>query len=450
MAILPIDSGRYGSEEMRRIFTEEARLQRMLDVEAALAKANAELGLIPKEAAQVIAERANVKFVKLERVKEIEASIRHDVMAIVEALSEACGEHGGYVHLGATSYDIVDTATALQLKDALAIIERRLRELCELLCELAVKYKDTVMVGRTHGQHALPITLGFKFAVWSSEVARHLKRLREVEERVLVGKMSGAVGTMASFRGKGLEVQERVMRVLGLKPATITTQVIQRDRHAELICLLAIIASSLDKFATEIRNLQRPEILEVAEGFEAGQVGSSTMPHKQNPIDCENISSLAKLMRSLVVPALENIPLWHERDLTNSANERFLIPEACIIIDEMLRRMTRVLRGLRVYPDNMKRNLELTKGRIMSEAVMIKLTERGMSRQEAHRILRELSLKSISEDLHLAELLKRDLRVTKYLTVEEITEAMKPENYLGEVDKLIDKAVREAREALQS
>ncbi|MHC1627992.1 MAG: adenylosuccinate lyase [Candidatus Nezhaarchaeales archaeon] len=444
MSILPIDSGRYGSEEMRRIFTEEARLQRMLDVEAALAKANAKLGIIPRESAEVIAEKASVKYVKLERVKEIEAKIRHDVMAVVEALAEVCGEHGGYVHVGATSYDIVDTAIALQLKDALAIIEARLKELCQLLCDLAIKYKDTVMVGRTHGQHALPITLGFKFAVWASEIARHIERLREVKKRVLVGKMSGAVGTMASFMGKGLKVQEEVMKILGLKPATISTQIVQRDRLAELISLFAIIASSLDKIATEIRNLQRPEIMELAEGFGVEQVGSSTMPHKQNPIDCENISSLAKLMRSLVIPALENIPLWHERDLTNSANERFIIPESCILLDEMLRRTIRVLRNLRVYPENMKRNLELTKGRIMSEAVMIALTMKGMNRQEAHKLLRELSLKSIVEDVHLSELLKKDARVKKLLSDEEIDEIMKPENYLGETYKLIDKAVKEA------
>ncbi|RLF07683.1 MAG: adenylosuccinate lyase [Thermoprotei archaeon] len=444
MSILPIDSGRYGSEEMRRIFTEEARLQRMLDVEAALAKANAKLGIIPREAAEVIAEKANVKYVKLERVKEIEAKIRHDVMAMVEALAEICGEHGGYVHVGATSYDIVDTAIALQLKDALAIIEARLKELCRLLCDLAIKHKDTVMIGRTHGQHALPITLGFKFAVWASEIARHIERLEEAKKRVLVGKMSGAVGTMASFMGKGLEVQEEVMKILGLKPVTISTQIVQRDRLAELISLFAIIASSLDKIATEIRNLQRPEIMELAEGFGVEQVGSSTMPHKQNPIDCENISSLAKLMRSLVIPALENIPLWHERDLTNSANERFIIPESCILLDEMLRRTIRVLRNLRVYPENMRRNLELTKGRIMSEAVMIALTMKGMSRQEAHKLLRELSLKSIVEDVHLSELLKKDARVKKLLSDEEIDEIMKPENYLGETYKLIDKAVKEA------
>ncbi|MCS7139278.1 MAG: adenylosuccinate lyase [Candidatus Nezhaarchaeota archaeon] len=444
MSILPIDSGRYGSEEMRRIFTEEARLQRMLDVEAALARASAKFGLIPTEAAEVISERANTKYVRLERVKEIEAKIRHDVMAVVEALAEVCGEYGGYVHVGATSYDIVDTAMALQLKDALFIIEARLKELCQLLCNLAVKYKEVVMVGRTHGQHALPITLGFKFAVWASEFSRHIERLIEAKKRVLVGKMSGAVGTMAGFMGKGLEIQEEVMRLLGLRPATISTQIVQRDRLAELISLFAIIASSLDCIATEIRNLQRPEIMELAEGFGEEQVGSSTMPHKQNPIDCENVSSLAKLMRSLVIPALENIPLWHERDLTNSANERFIIPESCIILDEMLRRTIRVLKGLRVYPENMRRNLELTKGRIMSEAIMIALTMKGMSRQEAHRLLREITLRSTVKDVHISELLKSDPRLKKLMSDEEIERLLKPENYLGETYRLIDMAVREA------
>jgi len=444
MGILPIDAGRYGSEEMRRIFTEESRLQRMLDVEAALAKASAKYGLIPPKAAEVIAEKASAKYVKLERVKEIEARIRHDIMAVVEALAEVCGEYGGYVHVGATSYDIVDTATALQLKEAIAIIERRLEELCRLLCDMAIKYRDLVMIGRTHGQHALPITLGFKFAVWASEFARHIERLREAKKRVLVGKMSGAVGTMAGFMGRGTEVQEEVMRLLGLRAETISTQIVQRDRLAELICLFAIIASSLDRVATEIRNLQRPEIMELAEGFELEQVGSSTMPHKQNPIDCENVSSLAKLMRSLVIPALENIPLWHERDLTNSANERFIIPESCILLDEMLRRITKVLKNLRIYPESMRKNLELTKGRIMSEAVMICLTKKGMSRQEAHRLLRELSLKSMVEDVHLSEVLKRDERVRRFLTEQEIDELMRPENYVGEAQRLIDKAVSEA------
>ncbi|RLF14436.1 MAG: adenylosuccinate lyase [Thermoprotei archaeon] len=448
MPILPIDTGRYGSREIREIFDEEARLQRYLDVEAALAKAQAELGIIPAEAAEVIASRASTEYVKLERVKEIEARIKHDLMAVVEALEEVCGPHGRYVHFGATSYDIEDTATALQLKQALGIIEGRLLDLARELARLAEVHAETVMVGRTHGQHAPPITLGFKFAVWLREVARHVERLRQVKERVLVGKMSGAVGTMASFGPKAAELQRRVMEKLGLKPAEISTQIVQRDRHAELVCLLALIASSLDKFATEVRNLQRPEILEVAEGFGAEQVGSSTMPHKQNPITCERICSLAKLMRGLVVPALENIPLWHERDLTNSANERFLIPMSCIVVEEMLRCMVDVLRGLRVYPENMKRNLELTQGRILSEAVMLRLVQRGMSRREAHEKMRRLSMKSMAEDRPLLEVALEDPEVKSRLSREELVELLSPENYLGEAVRLAREMVEATRREL--
>ena len=304
MPILPIDTGRYGTVEMRKIFEEENKLQKRLDVEAALALAHAEVGNIPLEDAKVIAEKASTKYVKLERVKEIEHQIKHDVMAMVKALAEVCGPSGAYVHLGVTSYDIVDTATALQLKEALNLIEEKLNRLEKVLMEKADKYKKTLMVGRTHGQHALPITLGFKFAVWMREIARHIERLRQCKERVLVGKISGAVGTQAGLGAHAMEIQKLVMEKLGLKPADITTQIVQRDRHAELICLLANIASSLDKFATEIRELQRPEIAELFEPFEKEkQVGSSAMPHKRNPELCERICGLEKIMRSLTVPA---------------------------------------------------------------------------------------------------------------------------------------------------
>jgi len=431
LPILPIDTGRYGSPEMRRIFEEEERLQRLLDVEAALAKAQAELGVIPWEAAEAIASKASVKYVRLERVKEIEARVKHDLMAVVEALEEAVGPLGRFVHFGATSYDIEDTATALQLKEALSIIEERLLELARILAELAERHAELVMVGRTHGQHAPPITLGFKFAVWLREVARHLERLRQVKERVLIGKISGAVGSMASLGPKAVEVQRRVMEILGLKPADISTQIVQRDLHAELVALLALIACSLDKFALEVRNLQRPEIMEVAEGFEATQVGSSTMPHKQNPVTCERISGLAKVMRGLVSVAYENVPLWHERDLTNSASERFLIPMSCIILDEMLLSMAKVLRGLRIYPENMRRNLHLTQGRVVSEAVMLELVRRGMSRSRAHEKLRQLSAKSMSEGRPLLDVALEDPEVSSMLTKEELEKLLDPEAYVG-------------------
>jgi len=443
LPILPIDTGRYGTPEMRRIFEEENRLQKMLDVEAALALAHAEVGNIPMEDAKVIAERASTRYVKLERVKEIEKEIKHDVMAMVRALAEACGKSGAYVHLGATSYDIVDTANALQLREAISLIEEKLNHLERALMEKAEKYKETIMVGRTHGQHALPITLGFKFAVWMREVARHLERLRQCRERLLVGKISGAVGTQAGLGPHAMEIQRITMEKLGLKPAEITTQIVQRDRHAEFICLLANLASSLDKFATEIRELQRPEIGELYEPFEKErQVGSSTMPHKRNPELCERICGLAKIMRSLTIPALENVVTWHERDLTQSSAERFIIPEACILIDYMLHLMTFIIENIEVDEERMRKNLEITQGRIMSEAVMIALTKKGMSRQEAHELLRKLTIKSQTENKHFKEVLLEDNIVRRILDENEIEEAINPENYLGTAIRQVELAIK--------
>jgi len=448
LPILPIDTGRYGTVEMRKIFEEENKLQKRLDVEAALALAHAEVGNIPLEDAKVIAEKASTKYVKLERVKEIERQIKHDVMAMVKALAEVCGPSGAYVHLGVTSYDVVDTATALQLKEALNLIEEKLNRLEKVLIEKADKYKETLMVGRTHGQHALPITLGFKFAVWMREISRHIERLRQCKERVLVGKISGAVGTQAGLGAHAMEIQKLVMEKLGLKSADITTQIVQRDRHAELICLLANIASSLDKFATEIRELQRPEIAELFEPFEKEkQVGSSTMPHKRNPELCERICGLAKIMRSLTVPALENVVTWHERDLTQSSAERFIIPEACILIDYMLHLMTFIIENIEVDEERMRKNLEITQGRIMSEAVMIALTKKGVNRQEAHELLRRLAIKSKMEKRHFKEVLAENETVRKYLDENEIEEALNPRNYLGtaveQVKLAIEKTIKE-------
>jgi len=422
----------------------------MLDVEAALAWAHAEVGNIPREAAQKIAERASTRYVKLERVKEIEKEIKHDVMALVRALSEACGSDGAYVHLGATSSDILDTATALQLKEALSLIEERLNSLERVLMEKAELYKETLMMGRTHGQHALPITFGFKLAVWLREVSRHIQRLRQCRSRVLVGKMSGAVGTQAGLGPHALKIQELVMQRLGIKPAEITTQIVQRDRHAELICLLAVVASTLDKMATEVRELQRTDIAEVFEPFEREkQVGSSTMPHKRNPILCERVCGLAKIMRSLVIPALENVPTWHERDLTQSSAERFIIPEACILIDYMLNLITKIVADIQVDEQRMLRNIELTQGRAMSEAVMMTLTKRGMGRQEAHELLRKLAVKSHVENRGFKEVLLESEVVRNLLSEEEIDEALNPRNYLGtaveQVERVIEKTKQERR-----
>jgi adenylosuccinate lyase len=446
LPILPIDTGRYGTWEMRRIFDEENRLQRMLDVEAALAWAHSEVGNIPRKDAEKIAKMASVKHVEISRVKEIEREIKHDVMALVRALAEACGPSGTYVHLGATSSDIMDTAMALQLRDALGLIEKRLNDLEAVLVEKAEQYKEIIMIGRTHGQHALPITLGFKFAVWMRETARHIKRLRECNERALVGKMSGAVGTQAGLGPHAIRIQQLVMERLGVKPAQISTQIVQRDRYAELVCVLAIIASTLDKMATEIRELQRPEIGEVSEPFERErQVGSSTMPHKRNPITCERVSGLAKVMRSLVGPALENVPTWHERDLTQSSGERFIIPEACILTDYILVLMANVLKDLWVDEERMRTNLELTRGRTMSEAVMMVLTRKGMDRQEAHELIRQLAIESEVEKQLFKETLMKNDAVQRMLSEKEIGEALDPRNYLGTAVKQVDLAVRKTK-----
>ena len=446
MPILPIDTGRYGTQEMRRVFDEENRLQRMLDVEAALAWAHGEVGNIPREDAEKIVRTASVKHVKLNRVKEIEREIKHDVMALVRALAETCGPSGAYVHLGATSSDILDTAMALQLRDALDLIEKRLNDLEAVLVEKAEQYKETIMIGRTHGQHALPITLGFKFAVWIRENARHIKRLRECRERALAGKMSGAVGTQAGLGPHAIKIQQLVMERLGVKPAQISTQIVQRDRYAELVCVLAIIASTLDKMAAEIRELQRPEIAEISEPFERErQVGSSTMQHKRNPITCERVSGLAKVMRSLVGPALENVPTWHERDLTQSSAERFIIPEACILTDYMLVLMTKVLKDLWVDEERMRRNLELTQGRTMSEAVMIALTRKGMNRQKAHELIRRLAIKSEVEKQPFKETLLKNDAVQRMLSEKEVDEALDPRNYLGTAIKQADLAVQKTK-----
>jgi adenylosuccinate lyase len=427
---------------MRRIFEEETRVQRMLDVEAALAWAHAQVGDIPKRDAEKIMASALLEQVKLSRIKEIEREIKHDVAALVRALAEASGPSGAYVHLGATSYDVVDTATALQLKDALQLIGQRLQGLDKVLGQKALRYKETLMMGRTHGQHALPITLGFKFAVWKCEVSRHVQRIEECEERVLVGKMTGAVGTQAALGPHAMKIQELVMKRLGIRAAEISTQIVQRDRRAELVCVLASVASSLENFATEIRELQRPEIAEVFEAFEEKkQVGSSTMPHKQNPETCETICGLARIVRSLVIPALENIVTWHERDLTQSSAERFITPESCILVDYMLFMMTNVISGLRVDEQRMLKNIELTQGRTMSEAVMTTLVRKGVNRQEAHELLRKLTIKSDVEKTPFREVLLHDRFVSRRLSKEEIDHALNPRNYVGTAIRQVELAV---------
>ena len=424
----------------------------MLDVEAALAWAHAEVGDISKKDAEKIMSAALLKHVKLSRVKEIEREIKHDIAALVRALAEACGPSGACVHLGATSYDIVDTANALQLKDALELIEKKLSDLEKILMDKALQYKETLMMGRTHGQHALPITLGFKFAVWMREASRNIERLRQCRDRVLVGKMSGAVGTQAGLGIHAIKIQELVMQRLGIKAADISTQIVQRDRLAEFVCMLAVIASSLDNYATEIRELQRPEIGELFEAFEAKkQVGSSTMPHKHNPELCERVCGLARIVRSLVFPALEDMVTWHERDLTQSSTERFVIPETCILVDYMLFLMTNIVGNLRVDEERMLRNIELTEGRSMSESVMIVLTRKGMGRQQAHELLRKLVVESEVERRSFKEVLLEDKTVSRRLSKKELDDALNPRKYVGTAVKQVELMVKKTeREALKT
>jgi len=441
--IHPIDY-RYGSKEMREIFDEEEWLEQQLKVEAVLAEILAEFDKIPKKAAKVITKKANIKFVKLERVKKIEEETKHDVMALVKALTEVCGEAGKFVHFTATSYDISDTARALQLKGAIEILLRKGKELLRSCLAISEKYKDLIMIGRTHGQHAIPITLGFKFANYADKVGENLKRLKE-DEKYICGKFSGAVGNYAAQQifGLGEEFERKIMEKLNIKTADITTQVVPRENIGRIISDIVIFSSTIEQIAKEIRNLQRTEISELSEPFEGKQVGSTTMAQKMNPKDSENICSNVRIIRSCLYPAIENIALEHERDLTNSASERSILPTIFILMDEILMRMSKVIRGLVVFPENIKRNLELTKGAIMAEAIMTKLTQIGMPRQEAHEILRESSMEAFSENKYLKDVLFKNKVVSKFLKKNELLKIMDYKNYIGlsieKTEKIIKK-----------
>lgn len=435
---------RYGSEQMRRLFYPNSIIERYIAVEKALINGLVEAGFIPRKCIEEIEECA--RNVKAEEVYEAEKRIGHDIAALTYILGERCGECGKYVHLGATSYDIVDTAWALILRDALEIVKRKLKEAISKLVELTYKYRDLVMVGRTHGQHALPITLGFKLANYAYELTRSYERICCVEERVVRGKIAGAVGTMAAWRDKGLIVESKTLEYLGLKPHVISTQIAPRDGFAELVVVLAILASQLDRLALEVRELSRPEISELYEAVE--RVGSSTMPHKRNPVIAERISGLARIARSLSIAALENIVLMHERDLTNSSCERVLIPHIFLVIDQVLEDTLFLLEHLGVDEEAIRRNIKLTRGMIMSEAVMVKLVEKGVPRHVAHRKLVELSRKAWSMGVEFKEVLLRDEFITRYLSGEEIEEVMDPSKYLGSYKALIERTMRYVEQAL--
>ncbi len=442
MPVCPLDF-RYGRPGMKAIFDEENRLQRLLDVEAALALAHAKVGNVKRDHADIIKKTASTRYVKLARVQEIDAQINHEITALIRALSEQCGESGKYVHVGATSNDILDTAAALQIKDALSVIEKDLAGLRKALAQKAREHRDTIMVGRTHGQYALPITFGLKVGNYALEVHRHEQRLRECSSRILVGKMSGAVGTGAGFGPKAVEIQKAVMEELGLKVEEGPTQIVARDRYVELIALLCNIACSIEKFSTEVRNLQRSEIAEVSEPFdEKTQVGSSTMAHKKNPVTAENVCGLARIVRGFMSPAFESAVLWHERDLTNSSAERFFVPHSFILVDDMLAKTTKLFSGLVVNKENMERNLARAGSVIMAESVILALVGKGMGRQDAHELIRKCSMESQRACEDFKSYLMRSKDVASLLSEAEIDAALDPRAYLGTTGQTVDNILK--------
>jgi len=428
MAIHPIEY-RYGHAEMKSIWNEETRLSKMLSVEVALAKAQANLNYIPKGADEKI--NTGAKNVKLDRVKAIEEEIHHDVMAVVLALAEQSDDAGKWIHFGATSNDILDTATALQIKDAILILRKETAKLRSTLIDTTLQHKKTVCAGRTHGQIGVPTTYGLRFAIWASEIDRHIERLDQLTSRATVGKMSGAVGTQAAFGRKGIEIQKKTMEILGIEAADVSNQIIQRDRHAEFVMWMANTVTTLDKICIEIRSLARSEIAEVEESFGKKQVGSSTMPHKRNPIKSEQVCGLARIVRAMVEPELLNNTLWDERDLTNSSCERIVFPESCVLTDHVIRLTSTIIQNLRFYPENIRKNMNLLNGLNMGEAIMIDLSKKGVGRQEAHEIVRQCAMSARESGIHMKDALIRNEIVSKYLTQGEIIQLMDPDNYIG-------------------
>ncbi|ADL13805.1 adenylosuccinate lyase [Acetohalobium arabaticum] len=421
---------RYTLSEMEEIWSEENKFNKWLDIELAVCEALAEVGQIPDEDVAEMKDKADFT---VDRIKEIEQETKHDVLAFLTAVAESLGEESKYIHLGLTSSDIKDTARSLQLKESAEIILQDLEEATELLGKKAVEYKDQVMIGRTHGIHAEPITFGLKLANWYSEMERNIERFRAAKERISYGKISGAVGTFANITP---EVEEITCNILDLKPAPISSQILQRDRHAEYISTLGVIAGSLDRFATEIRNLQRTDILEVEESFKQGQKGSSAMPHKKNPITCERISGLARVVRSNSTAAFENQPLWHERDLTHSSVERIIFPDSSILIDYMLTKFKTVLKQLDIYEDNMMENLEKTNGLIFSQKVMLELVDQGLLRDDAYELVQRNALKAWEGKKHFKDYLVEDEEILDYLTEDEIERIFDYDYHLKNIDKI--------------
>ena len=423
---------RYSLPKMKAIWEPENKFQKWLDVEIAVAEGLAECGYIPKDAPGRI--KSGAKFT-VERILEIEETTQHDVMAFVKAVTENLGDEGKYVHYGITSYDVVDTALGLLMRESADLIISDLERLAQVVRERAREHKHTLMIGRTHGIHAEPITFGFKLAGWYAQVLRDIERVKAAREAASFGKVSGAVGIYANVDPK---VEQYVCKKLKLRPAEHSTQIIARDRHAEFLTTLAIAAGSLENFATELRNLQRTEILEVQEYFAKGQKGSSAMPHKRNPRLSEQVAGLARVVRANAFPALENVTTWHERDLTNSSVERIIIPDSCILIDYLLNTFARVVERLIVYPENMMRNLEQMGGLVFSERIMLKLVEKGLSREDGYIIVQENAAKAWAGE-NFREALESDPRVTSVLSKEELAEIFDYKHHVRNVDVIFER-----------
>ena len=451
MAILPIDSGRYGTKEMMEIFSEQKKINYQLEIEGAAAISQSEIRIIPKTVGKKILKAATSGKITAKRIKQLEAKSDHDTAALVESLSEKCTKDARpWIHYGLTSNDLVDTSNSMQMRDALDIIEPKVAKMANILAQKAVRHRKVPAVGRTHGQHASIISFGLKFANWAAEMAKHVERIEEIKKRILICKTLGVVGTGSLMGAKSLEVQKRVAKRLKLYPAEVTTQVVPRERYAEYVFELALIGATLEKIAIEIRNLQRTEIGEVAEQFKKGQMGSSAVPVKRNPIKSERVSSLSKMVRSQVSIAFENISLWHERDLSNSANERFVIPTVSILVDEMLETMTRIVSNLLVNEKRIVENLYITKGQIFAEFVLEALIKKGVPRFVAYRDVQRVAFEAKDKEMQYIDAIKNDKSFSSKLTDKEIDSIFSPEKHLGaspaiinNVKKSVQKIVKE-------
>ena len=425
---------RYSRDEMSSIWTDQNRYEAWLEVEILACEAWSELGYIPKEDVKKIRENAKVN---VGRAKEIEQETRHDVVAFTRQVSETLGDERKWVHYGLTSTDVVDTALSYVIKQANEILEKDLERFIDVLAAKAKKYQYTLMMGRTHGVHAEPTTFGVKMALWYTEMKRNLKRFKEVRKEIEVGKMSGAVGTFANIPP---EIEAYVCEHLGIDTAAISTQTLQRDRHAYYIATLALIATSMEKFAVEIRNLQKTETREVEEAFAKGQKGSSAMPHKRNPIGSENITGISRVIRGYITTAYENIPLWHERDISHSSAERIMLPDVTIALDYALNRFTNIVDRLTVYEDNMRNNIDKTYGLIFSQRVLLALINKGMVREEAYDKVQPKAMESWETKTPFRELIEQDSSITDVLSSEELDDCFDPKHHLNQIDTIFARA----------